>query len=256
MPAPQFDGLAQQYDKFRPSYPTEAYQDLLRRAADHYPVDVLDAGCGTGINARILRDLLGADCASMTGVDISVDMLETARQALPEGQFLMARAEQLPLPDASIDIVIAAQAVQWFDRTAFYKEAQRVLRPRGLIALLENNRDWKSSPFLDHYETMLENFSIKDDGSHYSRFYRDFSYEQELQERFNDVQLTQHRWQRTMTQDEFLGMAVSSTQVQRMVRRFGQDFLIEELTRLFATDGRQGRVAVPYVTLLYCGQRA
>src|SRR6185503_16756545 len=39
------------------------------------------------------------------------------------------------LPDQSCDLVTAAQAVHWFDLDAFYREARRVLKPAGVIAL-------------------------------------------------------------------------------------------------------------------------
>ena len=40
------------------------------------------------------------------------------------------------MPDGSADLVVAAQAAHWFDLPAFYAEARRVARPRGLVALV------------------------------------------------------------------------------------------------------------------------
>lgn len=45
-------------------------------------------------------------------------------------------AEELPFPDGSVDLLTAASAAHWFDIERFLKEAARVLKPHGCIALL------------------------------------------------------------------------------------------------------------------------
>lgn len=45
-------------------------------------------------------------------------------------------AEELPFPDGSVDLLTAASAAHWFDTERFLKEAERVLKPHGCIALL------------------------------------------------------------------------------------------------------------------------
>jgi ubiquinone/menaquinone biosynthesis C-methylase UbiE len=257
MSQPAFNGLAQDYAHFRPSYPLSIYEPLLRRLAGRSGLRVLDAGCGTGINAVILQRLLAEQgIARITGVDISDDMLAQARSALPDAEFLQGGAEHMPLPDASQDLVVASQAVQWFDRLAFYLESRRLLVDRGLIAILENNRDWRHSAFLDAYESFLEAHSVKDDGSHYSRFYRDFPYEEELAAQFDAVQCVHERWSRTLSTQEFIGMVRSSTQAQRVVKRRGLAFLEDSVGTLIATHFPQGTVDVPYDTVIYVAEKS
>src|SRR5205823_5781484 len=105
------------------------YDDLLARTRALHPTAIVDAGCGTGINTRLMWDLLGSPNLTLTGVDVSDDMLAVARETVPEAKFILASAEQVPLPDASVDLIIAAQAIQWFDREKFYGEARRLLKP-------------------------------------------------------------------------------------------------------------------------------
>ena len=49
--------------------------------------------------------------------------------------YSVAPAERTPLPDASVDLVTVAQALQWLDLPRFYAEVQRVARPGGVIAV-------------------------------------------------------------------------------------------------------------------------
>jgi len=66
--------------------------------------------------------------------------------------YLNFPAEALPFKRSSVDVVFVAQALHWFDRPKFYTETARVLRPGGTPGLIENNRNWRDSPFLDGYE--------------------------------------------------------------------------------------------------------
>ena len=53
----------------------------------------------------------------------------------PGIEFLVGTADSSGLPDSSVDLVTAAQALHWFDAPAFFREAKRVLSPGGAIAV-------------------------------------------------------------------------------------------------------------------------
>lgn len=57
-------------------------------------------------------------------------------------------AEELPFPDGSVDLLTAASAAHWFDAERFIKEATRVLKPRGCLALFGYGDNMKM-----HYES-------------------------------------------------------------------------------------------------------
>ncbi len=57
-------------------------------------------------------------------------------------------AEELPFPDGSVDLLTAASAAHWFDAERFVKEATRVLKPRGCLALFGYGDNMKM-----HYES-------------------------------------------------------------------------------------------------------
>ena len=76
---------------------------------------------------------------------IAVEPLDEMREHLvrvsPEVEALKGTAEAIPLEDASVDAVVCAQAVHWFDLDRALPEIHRVLRPGGGVALLYNSRD-------------------------------------------------------------------------------------------------------------------
>jgi SAM-dependent methyltransferase len=89
---------------------------------------VLDLGCGTG-NAAALAAATGAQ---VVGADPAGRLVEVARGRVPEAQFVVAGAEDLPFEDASFDCLISIFAVIFApDAEASMAEIVRVLKPTG-----------------------------------------------------------------------------------------------------------------------------
>lgn len=120
------------YERYRPGFPAEALEPFLSSPVP----DVLDLGAGTGKLTRLL--LAHAD--HVTAVDPSEAMLAELRRLLPEVAAMVGTAEDIPLPDASQDLVTVAQAFHWFDEERACAEISRVLRAGGVLALLWNVR--------------------------------------------------------------------------------------------------------------------
>ena len=68
-------------------------------------------------------------------------MLELLSHSLPDTPALLGTAEDIPLPDDSVDAVLVAQAWHWFDPERAVDEVARVLRPGGRLGLVWNTRD-------------------------------------------------------------------------------------------------------------------
>ncbi len=100
---------------------------------------VLDAGCGVGYGAAMLRR---AGAEHVTAVDISEAIVEVARQAAPEGVSCEAAdIQQLPYADASFDFVVCFEAIEHVeDPDRALDELARVLSPGGLLAISSPNR--------------------------------------------------------------------------------------------------------------------
>jgi SAM-dependent methyltransferase len=128
-----FGEEAAAYERGRPSYPPEAIDWLLPDGAR----DVLDLGAGTGkLTIRLVQRGL-----TVVAVDPIPEMLDVLSGSLPDTPALLGTAEEIPLPDNSVDSVLVAQAWHWFDPERAVAEVARVLRPGGRLGLVWNTRD-------------------------------------------------------------------------------------------------------------------
>jgi SAM-dependent methyltransferase len=128
-----FGSAADVYDATRPSYPPAAARWMVGDAR----LRVADLGAGTGIFSRVLAEL-GHE---VVAVEPDGDMRRKLAETSPGIDVLEGSAEKIPLPDASVDAVTAAQAWHWFERDAAQAEIARVLRPGGVVASIANQED-------------------------------------------------------------------------------------------------------------------
>lgn len=132
--AASFDAAAEVYERSRPGYPAEAVAWLT----ESVPAGgrVLDLGAGTGKFTRAIVPF-GFE---VVAVDPSPRMLEQLAAAVPGVETVLGSAEALPLPDASVDAVLIAQAWHWVDPAPAVAELRRVLRPGGVFGPVWNIR--------------------------------------------------------------------------------------------------------------------
>ena len=132
-----FGAAAAAYAEHRPDYAEAAVRWALEPVGDRRPVRVADIGAGTGkLTAALVG--LGAD---VTAVEPDPQMLAELQRAMPEVRSAPGSAEEMPLPDASVDAVLAGQAMHWFDMDRAMPEIARVLTPGGVFAGLWNVDD-------------------------------------------------------------------------------------------------------------------
>lgn len=132
-----FGAQADAYSKFRPGYSREVVEWLLGHPAPGRHIDVLDLATGTGQLAAA-ASALGH---RVTAVEPDAAMRARAASVLGDVPLLAGTAEQLPLEDASFDVVTVGTAWHWFDESAAAREIARVLRPHGQLSVVWNLRD-------------------------------------------------------------------------------------------------------------------
>jgi demethylmenaquinone methyltransferase/2-methoxy-6-polyprenyl-1,4-benzoquinol methylase len=108
----------------------------LRRAGLRKGMSVLDVGCGPGVTAQGATRIVGPT-GSVVGLDPSAGMLRAARNARC-GALVQGVGEQLPFRDARFDFVTMGYALRHVsDLDAAFHEYRRVLKPGGILLLLE-----------------------------------------------------------------------------------------------------------------------
>jgi SAM-dependent methyltransferase len=132
-----FDGEALLYDKVRPGYPEELFDDVVSLSGTPPGGRVLEVGCGTGRATlpfarrgyRILCVELGENLAAVARRNLA---------SYPRAEVLTADFEDVSVPEGAFDLAISATAFHWLDPAVAYPKAARALRTGGAIALFWN----------------------------------------------------------------------------------------------------------------------
>jgi ubiquinone/menaquinone biosynthesis C-methylase UbiE len=157
-PKERFSSRVDDYVRYRPGYPAALFEWLDAQGCFGPGRVVVDVGSGTGILSRALLE--GGRGARVVAVEPNAAMRAAAEKALAARdrfESVDGSAEATGLPDASADLVIAAQAFHWFDAPRARVEFARVLRPSSLVALVWNQR--RDNPQNRDYLEMLERFA-------------------------------------------------------------------------------------------------
>jgi ubiquinone/menaquinone biosynthesis C-methylase UbiE len=136
------------------------YPPIARLVADHAPRGrdapvILDLGSGPALLLPEVAELVPR--ARLVAMDPSKAMLQLARRVLREAgpgtyEVLEGSAEAIPLPDGSVDVVVAIKNLhEWEDAPRGLSEVDRVLRPGGVFILRDSNKAypyWKLRLFV------------------------------------------------------------------------------------------------------------
>lgn len=151
-----FGGQAADYHRFRPGTPPAAVDWLVEPGVRN----AVELGAGTGhFSGR-----LAGKVAEVYAVEPDQRMRAVLTEHCPAVHALPGSAEDIPLPDCSVDAVFAVDAWHWFDKPVACAEIARVLRPGGYLGVLWNNPNdqvpWANELFsiiIDHDPDHLPN---------------------------------------------------------------------------------------------------
>lgn len=158
-PTARFSDRVADYVRYRPDYPPALLAWLQQELGISPDWAVADIGAGTGISSKLFLDA----GYRVTAVEPNAAMRAAAIEWLgsnPRFQAIDGRADATDLPDASMDLVIVAQAFHWFDSAGTLREFRRILRAGGLAAIVWNSRKPAGTPFLEGYEALLKRYGI------------------------------------------------------------------------------------------------
>jgi len=204
-----FGAVAGEYDRLRPGPSDEAMGWLLPEGA----ADALEIGAGTGVLTR----LLAARVAHVTAIEPDDRMRALLATGQPGVTVLAGRAEQLPVPSASYDVVIAASAWHWVDEERAVPEVARVLRPTGRLSLVwsgpDRSVDWVRSLWAGGIIFTPEEVADVD-----ARRRRRHAVNVELAggSPFSEPETSLFRWTRPMTKRDLVALATTYSSVITM----------------------------------------
>ncbi|CAH1798705.1 unnamed protein product [Owenia fusiformis] len=153
------------YAQHRPSYPSSVLETVLKfcREKPHFVQDLaIDVGCGSGQFTQTLAPHFKA----VIGTDVSKAQILNAQNTIKENSitFEVHAGEDLSFQaDSSVDLLTCAQAFHWLDAKIFYREALRILKPNGVLALIGYgnailNRDAAMVPHEQFYNGALHDY--------------------------------------------------------------------------------------------------
>ena len=226
------------YERSRPSYPADAVAVLAAELGIGPGHTVLDLAAGTGKLTRLLAEL----GAQLVAVEPSAAMRRQFGAVLPDIPVYEGTAEHIPLGDASVDAVVVAQAFHWFDAPKALAEIARVLRPRGGLALIWNERD-ESVPWVAELSHVMQ-WDVRMP----YEVGRDFRIVLDGSGRFTAAQRQRFRFEQELDRDG-LCERVSTTSFIAAMEVEEREALLQQVRALVADF--PDRFPLPYVTELF-----
>ncbi|PLQ00554.1 class I SAM-dependent methyltransferase [Cupriavidus pauculus] len=243
-----FSSQADTYARGRPEYPAELgtwLRDTLGLAPGK---TVVDLGAGTGKFTRLLLPT-GASVIAVEPVDA---MRAQLSGKLPAVRAVQGSAESMPLPDASVDAVVCAQAFHWFANPAAMQEIARVLKPGGRLGLIWNVRD-ESVGWVARLTEIMTPYE-----GDAPRFYKGDWKKVFPADGFGPLGLTRFPYTHTGAPEQVIVDRVMSVSFVASLPQPEQDAVRARLHAVIDADpALQGRDAVsfPYSTEAYCCER-
>lgn len=230
--AQRFDEQAEFYHRYRPSYPPALVDWVIEAVGARPGAAGADAGCGTGIATR----LFAARGFPMAGIEPSESMLRCAREA-GGAEYRQGTAEATGLADGSVDFIISAQAMHWFDLPPTFREWKRILRPGGGCAAFWNKQE--KSGFRDAWKKTHAKYPLQDELEIRARRSKD-ALRRAIREspEVKDYRETRFHHEQVLDRESFLGRVLSGVRLSPEARRseeFRRDF--EALFDRFQRDG-------------------
>jgi SAM-dependent methyltransferase len=246
-PTKRFSTRVENYVRFRPGYPDSLLPLLEEQGTLRRDDVVADVGFGTGKLTRLFLGRVNV----LYAVEPNDEMREAGQRLVADDRcrVVAGRAEKTGLPDASVDLVVAAQAFHWFDIESSLAEMQRILRPGGRVALIWNVRDEARSDFMREYEALLgcHGTDYRNVGAHgvdQATQARLFGLERGLFHRLPNEQ--------RLDREGLIGRVLSASYAPEPGSP-GHDTMIAALDDLFQRHENAGEVVLHYRTEVYHG---
>lgn len=133
----RFDGVAELYDIYRPSYPAELIEDIIGYSNIQPEGRILEIGSGTGKATRLFAQKHYTILCLEPGQNL-IDVCRENLKAYPQVSFVRTRFEDWEGGQEKFDLVISAQAYHWVPEEVRYEKTASVLKRHGYLAVFWN----------------------------------------------------------------------------------------------------------------------
>jgi ubiquinone/menaquinone biosynthesis C-methylase UbiE len=248
-----FDGVADLYETYRPSYPAELIDEVINLSGIQSGGEILEIGSGTGKATRLFAERGFSILCLEPGQNL-IDVAQAQLNDYPQVRFERSRFEEWEANQRKFDLLISAQAFHWVPQEVRFVKAASVLKPQGHIALF-----WNMYPGIDGgiRRDLDEIYS-----QHAPELVKEnIPPEQLIQERvaslraekqFEKVIVRSYPWAAQYKTETYLGLLNTYSDHLRLPEQQRQ-MLFEAIAELIEQHG--GQIEKPYVTVLFMARR-
>jgi SAM-dependent methyltransferase len=207
-----FEEVPEAYERARPVYPPQVFDDLVSLAELPEHARVLEIGPGTGQGTLPLA----RRGYEIVGIELGEGLAARARHKLadfPNAKIINADFESWELGDASFDAIVAFTAFHWIDPETRYRKTAALLKPEGALAVIATNhvlpeggdRFWRDVQ--EDYEAVVpDEESTKAGAPGPPEAVEDLSAEITASGLFRNVAVRRYLWDVTYTADEYIAV--------------------------------------------------
>jgi SAM-dependent methyltransferase len=243
----RFSNRVADYVKYRPHYPPGIVGYLQVEYGLSSDQVIADIGSGTGISSQLF---LNAGY-KVWGIEPNTEMRAESVALLgsyPGFKAINGTAEQTGLEQGSVDVIIAGQAFHWFDQEKAKAEFQRILKNKGIVVLIWNERK-TASPFEQEYDRLI---------AHYGKDYVKVKHRNidlpDIEAFFNPMPCCLQTFSNYQDFDfeGLKGRLLSSSYIP-VAGEAGYHEMITHLEKLFLSHQENGSIRIHYTTKVYSG---
>ena len=164
-----FNRVAPLYDQSRAGYPAQLVKDVFAFVGEHKRPDGIEIGCGSG-QATLA---MAPHCRRLTCIEPGEELAILAKNKvndLSHVRIFTGRFEDWP-ESQPVDLIFAANAIQWVNRGACTTKLIRMLRPKGSLAIFRTVRRPSDNKLINSFNQLLKRDASK--GNNYHRLPRE-----------------------------------------------------------------------------------
>ena len=161
-----FNEDAANYDKMRPSYTKELFEDIIAYSHLNSEKNALEIGVGTG---QATRPFINTGCR-LTAVELGKDMARFTKEkfsAFPTFDVINDDFESVDMPENHYDLIYSASAFHWIPQEAGYTKVRNLLKSGGALALFWNHPSYGEDEFFAAMQEVYKRYDPTSKSRHF-----------------------------------------------------------------------------------------